>query len=266
VRSTSLLEERRDRFARRVALARQRQAHRQDGLRIVAERHLLNVHEASEEESGTEQQHHGQRDLDDDEPLTNAAGARRAGAPVGFQRIVRIGSCGLHAGRTPTRQRRHGGEHQAPDQHARVQPRVQTEHLELRRNDGAGELQTGIGDGQAAGRPREREQAALGEQLSCDPRPCGAKRQTNGELPLPCRRARQLQVRDVDAGDEQHEEHRADEQQGRGPDLARQRGGPRCGRQPPAVVFLERRHGRLLHRSRGCRELRVRLLQRRRRD
>ena len=56
----------------------------------------------------------------------------------------------------------------------------------------------------------QREEQALGEQLTDHPRPPGAQRRAHRELAAPLRASRQQQVGDVDAGDRQHQQHRAD--------------------------------------------------------
>ena len=51
----------------------------------------------------------------------------------------------------------------------------------------------------------KRQQRALGQQLHDQPAAPGAERQADGDLLLPRRRARQQQVRDVGARDQQHQ-------------------------------------------------------------
>ena len=60
--------------------------------------------------------------------------------------------------------------------------------------------------GREAGGPAEQaEQDALGEELPDQPRAAGAERRPHGDLARARLRARQQQVRHVDAGDQQHE-------------------------------------------------------------
>ena len=59
----------------------------------------------------------------------------------------------------------------------------------------------------------DRQNEALGEHLPDESRPPRAERRAHAELALAGGAARQQQARDVDAGDEQHERHRADERQ-----------------------------------------------------
>ena len=56
---------------------------------------------------------------------------------------------------------------------------------------------------------RERQQDALGKQLPRDATACCTQRAPNGEFLLPRRAAGQQQIRDVHAGNQKHERHRA---------------------------------------------------------
>ena len=66
--------------------------------------------------------------------------------------------------------------------------------------------------GEAAG---DRQQQALLEHLPHYARLAGAERHADGDLALARRRARQQQVRQVGAGDEQHQQHRSAQNQQR---------------------------------------------------
>ena len=65
------------------------------------------------------------------------------------------------------------------------------------------------------------EHEALGEQLTHEPPRAGAERRADGQLALARRRAREQQVRDVRAGDQQHEDDGAHQRQDRLPDVRR---------------------------------------------
>ena len=55
------------------------------------------------------------------------------------------------------------------------------------------------------------EHHRLGDQLPQQPGAPGAERRADSQLPVPRRPAREQQVRDVAAGDEQHETNRAEQ-------------------------------------------------------
>ena len=86
----------------------------------------------------------------------------------------------------------------------------------------------------------DRQQQAFGQQVSRQPPAGGAERQPHGELALPRRRSRQHQVGEVRAGDEQHERDGAEQNHRRRPDVLQERRRPRRGREPPALILLER--------------------------
>ena len=58
------------------------------------------------------------------------------------------------------------------------------------------------------------------QQLPQQPAAGSAQRRSDGQLALTSGRSREQQVRDVDAGDQQHEKDRAEQDQQRPPDVA----------------------------------------------
>jgi hypothetical protein len=61
---------------------------------------------------------------------------------------------------------------------------------------------------------------ALGEQLAHQPRAAGAERRPDADFALPCGGAREQEIGDIDARDEQHQQHGADQHEQRRPNLA----------------------------------------------
>ena len=92
-------------------------------------------------------------------------------------------------------------------------------HVELghQRDDGANRAEGEQHTERAAG---EREQDALGQELTQQPAAAGANRHPDGHLARPRGAARQLQVGDVGARDEEQERDRAEEQPQAGPHLS----------------------------------------------
>ena len=75
----------------------------------------------------------------------------------------------------------------------------------------------------------DRDQRAFDEQLVRDPEPPAAERRADGELVLPARAARNQQVRDVHAGDQQQTANCAEQREQRRTDAAHELiGEPRC--------------------------------------
>ena len=69
-----------------------------------------------------------------------------------------------------------------------------------------------VSEDQAEDRARRRQAGSLGEQLTGEPQPRGAEREPDAQLVTPRDRARQQQVGDIRAGDEQDQ---ADDDQNR---------------------------------------------------
>ena len=68
--------------------------------------------------------------------------------------------------------------------------------------------------------PSSAEQHAFGQQLPHQPLPAGAERGADRDFLLPPGGARQQQVRDVRAGDQQHQRHRAEQHEHRAAHVA----------------------------------------------
>ena len=70
--------------------------------------------------------------------------------------------------------------------------------------------------------PERRKDEGFAEQDLEQAQPSGAERRANADVALPRQRAAQDQVRDVRAGDEQHECDRTEQKEERTPHLSRQ--------------------------------------------
>ena len=84
----------------------------------------------------------------------------------------------------------------------------------------ADHLQRELRDDETRRAAEEPEQQALRQQLSRQSLPARAERGPDGNLLLPAGRAREQQVGDVGARDEEHERHRSQQHQHRQPDVA----------------------------------------------
>ena len=75
------------------------------------------------------------------------------------------------------------------------------------------------GDAEPRDAAAGREHQTFGKHLAHQPPASGAKRRAHAELALARGAARQQQIRDVDAGHEQHQHDRADQREKRRPEL-----------------------------------------------
>ena len=98
------------------------------------------------------------------------------------------------------------------------------------------------GQQQTRGRAAYRKQQALGHQLPDDPRPAGADGHAHGELPLPRGGARQQQIGDVGASDQQNQPHDGHQGEQRGailrPHLGESSGGRFQKKRIPQILVL----------------------------
>ena len=96
--------------------------------------------------------------------------------------------------------------------------------------------------------PDRRQEQALGQKLADEPRAPGAERRANGHLAVARRRAREHQVGDVGAGDEQHEPDRAEQHEQRdahvADDVVEQRLFAQRPAAAPVVVRIHFEHTR----------------------
>ena len=95
---------------------------------------------------------------------------------------------------------------------------VEDDRVESRnasRRGGAKHAQAADREREASGPAERGEEQTLDERLSDEPPPAGAHGDANREFRLARGGARQHEVRDIDAGDEQHEAHRAEQHEQR---------------------------------------------------
>jgi hypothetical protein len=200
------LIELRDRCVILVAVFGQVDAHAQHALRVEAGAGFLQVHEASDQQARAGEQRHCKRHLHDDEHAPRRA--RRAAAAAAAAAFLEhfVGAL------APQSDNREEAEQHAGQQRQRQRERddaaieadgetvcciIQTEQADQLyaplRNDQSGD---------AAG---QREHQALDQKLAREPAAPGAERGADRQLFLPGRDARQHEIGDVGAGDQQHE-------------------------------------------------------------
>ena len=191
----------------------------------------LGVGEAPHEEPRAHERHQRQRHLAGDQQVAQAhepVAANAAPPPRCFSSSTRSGREAL--------QRRRQAEHERGQRATRPTVKPSTRRSGVRsiasaaRPGGRVRPQHALGpvrDQEAEAAGEEREQQALGEELAHQPAARGAEREAHRHLALARRRAREQQVRDVRAGDQQH--------QARPPSAA---GPPRspCSRGSPGLI------------------------------
>ena len=182
---------------------------------------MLQVREGAHEQPGRDEQHQRQRNFRDHQPRPEPP-VRWTGHPVsaGLQCVGRSRASGLQRGEAAEEQRAHS--HHADRERERQAIDAEIEHVRLRDDEQLGQRVTQ--QPQAPERQREtdnrtggRQQDALGEELAYQPRASGAERGANRELALAGNGAREQQVRDVRARQQQHDRDRGqrDERDGR---------------------------------------------------
>ena len=85
---------------------------------------------------------------------------------------------------------------------------------------GTYDVKAEFGDGEAGGAAEDGQQNAFGEQLPHQPLPSGAQSGADGDFLLAAGGAREQKVRDVGAGDQQHQRHRAHQHKQRAADVS----------------------------------------------
>ena len=198
---------------------RQRHPHRQHVRRVETDGDALERPETAEHQAGADEQQHCERHLHDDERVPEAlagAAARDALAAV-LERVGQIDAQRAERRREAeqhARQERHDGRE---DEDGDVEPDAREARdvgwVPPRHEPDAGVRQAKADDG-----ARRRQHEALGEQLAHHPDPVGAERRAHGHLALARLRAREQQVGDVGAGDEQQEADGTEEQPDRAAD------------------------------------------------
>jgi hypothetical protein len=190
----------------------QRELHRQHALGIEAGVHAEQASDALEHEPRAGEQHQGQRQVEHHQGPARS-GRRRAdtGAGPAGQRLARVvGGCSQRRSEPeeqPRRDREPGGEGEHPQVDRRL---VEAGDRERRRPREA--ALEDDGQSQAGAAARQREQAALGQQLADQPPPARPERGADRQLPGPPRRSREQKARDVRARHQQHEADRAQQQ------------------------------------------------------
>ena len=185
--------------------------------------------EAPQHQPGADEQDDGERDLRNDEDLPEPPRprSRAALARALLERLLDVGArAGEGRGQAADRGRQDRDQcREAEDGRAQAHA---PEGREVRRREGDEELHAPAREEQAEGAAEKRQKQVLRHELPQDPRPRGAERRPDRELPDPGGPAREQQARHVGARDEQNERHRSEENEEDRPHLARTSRGARA--------------------------------------
>ena len=165
-------------------------------------RMLASYHRPGQKRRGREE-HDGHGHLNGEQEVAQRQ-TRARHRHAGFQRVRHAAARAVQRRRETERDARKQREAERVAEHPGIRPEVQRgrtgEELDDSRRQPQRHRQSGT-----PGEQRERE--ALREELPDDARPAGAERQPNGDLTAPRRGAREEQVPDVGAGQQQDQHH-----------------------------------------------------------
>ena len=163
------------------------------------------VQEAARQQPGADEQHHRQRNLRNHEPLTCSLAAAAAHRPLSFaERLAQRGWRRAERGQKTEEASRHEGDNEGKGQH----PGVNADVSDARNVGGLehGErLDAGERDADAHRARGNRQHESLGEQLPRDSSAPGADGEPERQFPLASGRAREIQIRYVEAGNDQQQ-------------------------------------------------------------
>ena len=183
---------------------------------------LLQLDEAAHQQTGAGQQHERQRHFGDDERAEHAVQSAAAAVTARLRASASLAAAGRD-------ERRHDAEDDAGDErgdhrerdHRQIERRlVEPRNRNAIANQREQAAMTQRRDGQPRDAARHREHQAFGEHLAHQPPALRAERGAHADLALARGAARQQQIRDVDAGHEQHEHDGAHQREQRRPELA----------------------------------------------
>ena len=206
----------------RVARVGQADVHLQHAARIEAGVDVAQRVQAAQHHAGAHQQHQRQRDLGDDQRRGASAmpapaeSLRPPSFSVSFRSVRPARSAGIDAGQETGQHRRAEDEQQHPAIHRRL---LGARHLVREQRRARRRSPTRASSSPAA---PPASASTIDSTIRCwnTRRRPGAERGADRELLAAAHRARQDQVADVGARDQQHQRHGAEQHQQRGPHVA----------------------------------------------
>ena len=158
------------------------------------------------------EEHERERHLDYDQcaPQSSARAAFGGTARALLQRLVHIGARGEPRGRDAKNQPGEDAQRERKDEHSRIEMNVGNAR-KIRGSKGKQRIQSPAREQHAGQAAAEREENAFSQELADEPGPAGAKCGADRNLAVPRGRAREKEVGDIGAGDEQHAADRAEQ-------------------------------------------------------
>ena len=246
-----------------IALLSEPNRHRRDRPCVESRVDAREVPERPQHEPGAREQDQRERELTDDQRLAQAlpsrAGRRRG--PGRADHVVQVAFRDVRERREPEQHARREAGRDGEQQHSAVDAGVARERN--RDDTGGGDRdQRGVGEQHSEPRAEQRQEHSLRRERAREARQIRAERAADSDLALPRFGAREQQVGDVHARDQQQEGDRAEQHPERGPHLAHDF-VTQPVRTRPVPVRIEMMRRARFRRARDERvELRLRLRQR----
>ena len=197
----------------RELAARDWQTRRDDVGRVESGVDTHHLEEAADEQARADEQHERQRDFDHHERAAQPAAARvgRRSAPAFLHRPRQIRFRRLQRGREAEDHAGRQRQYQRECEHTRIHRDVRVAWQRERRDDQFEAVHHRVADQDPEGAADRGEQDVLGEKLPQQPPASSAERGAHGDVALARRAARERQVRQVHATDEQQHPHGAEQ-------------------------------------------------------
>ena len=201
--------------------------HRQEeGEQVIGAKAQIDVgqaDDAADGEAGAGEERERERELRHDEGAPRPVPARADRRSSRFlQDVVQVPARDLPRGRAAEHQARQHRHAEREEQHAHVQAHVGFGGQRAIGHQRHDHLQEDVGEGEADHAADRRQHDALGEELGEEATSGRAHRRTDRHFALPRRAAREQQVGDVGARDQQHEPDRAEHHPQRGHQVRRE--------------------------------------------
>ncbi len=207
-----------DRFVLAVLGAVGGDLHGEDVVGGEARRDGLQADETADEEPGADQQHQREREFGNHQQAAQAV-ARQTQTAValtaaagGFERRVQVHFDGAPGGGDAEEKAGDEGDAEGEGQNGAVDGDV-LQPRNVAGIDGAHHVEGPLGDEEAGGAAHDGEQKAFGQQLADDAQAARAQRGADGDFLFAGGGAREQQVGDVGAGDQQNQRDRAEQDQ-----------------------------------------------------
>ena len=185
--------------------------------RFEAGRHRRETHEAVNQQARADQEDERHRDLRGDQqrpqPLALTVARRARFAGVQREAFAKRGPADAQRRHEADQQRRDERQAEAERHHARVDHDAAEAWQHELRHERQRDVDRDLREHHAERRAQQRQHDRFRQQLTHDPPASGAEGHADGQFAAARGEARHLQVRDVDAGDQQHERHRPEQDQ-----------------------------------------------------